>query len=145
MTQNTDTFDEISFSFTNSGALRSAVEASISKIRRQRESGFAHDIVRGAWNTLPEAALRQAFDDLCTAYYTQLSEARRAHEHDALGTSGTYLQPDDLPLIHEALMNAAPIDEDTVIDGYLGGSLERVLKELELLRYRLAIAQHDRP
>ncbi|MFD3525053.1 hypothetical protein [Streptomyces sp. NPDC058653] len=141
--QDPTAFEDIAFSFTNSGALRTAVDAAISKALRSREGGWADRLVKNAWLNLPEAEQQRAFNDLCTAYYLKLSEERSAHAHDALGTSGTYLQPDDLPLIHEALMNAAPVAEDTVVDGFLGDSLERVLRELELLRYRVSIAQSD--
>ncbi|MEV3847929.1 hypothetical protein ACH4N4_19500 [Streptomyces microflavus] len=143
MTQQPVGFDDISFTFTNSGALRRAVDAAISKSRRDGKTSWADTLVFDAWLSLPDNEQRTAIKDLCTAYFLKLNEERRAHEHDALGTSGTYLEPDDLPLIHEVLMNAAPIDEDTVIDGFLGDSIDRLLKELELLRYRLAIAQHE--
>ncbi|ARI54571.1 hypothetical protein A6E92_22160 [Streptomyces sp. S8] len=143
VTQQAADFDGISFTFTHSGALRRAVDAATSKARREGKSGWAQTIVFESWLSLPDNEQRTAVQDLCTAYFLKLNEERRAHEHDALGTSGTYLEPDDLPLIHEALMNAAPIDEDTVIDGFLGDSIDRLLKELELLRYRLAIAQHE--
>ncbi|MFJ5046404.1 hypothetical protein [Streptomyces sp. NPDC088719] len=143
MTHQPVDFDDASFTFTNSGALRRAVDTAISKSHRDGKTNWADTLVLDAWLSLPGTEQRTAVKDLCTAYFLKLNEERRAHEHDALGTSGTYLEPDDLPLIHEALMNAAPIDEDTVIDGFLGDSIDRLLKELELLRYRLAIAQHE--
>ncbi|NUV89972.1 hypothetical protein G6W61_27820 [Streptomyces sp. KAI-26] len=143
VTQAPNGFDDISFTFTHSGALRRAVDAATSKARREGKTSWADTLVFDAWLSLPDNEQRTAVQDLCTAYFLKLNEERRAHEHDALGTSGTYLEPDDLPLIHEALMNAAPIDEDTVIDGFLGDSIDRLLKELELLRYRLGIAQHE--
>ncbi|MEV7426997.1 hypothetical protein [Streptomyces sp. NPDC091212] len=141
--QDPTAFENVAFSFTSSDVFRRAVDAAMSKALRSRDGEWADRLVKNAWLSLPEAEQQRAFNDLCCSYYLKLSEERTAHVHDALGTSGTYLQPDDLPLIHEALMNAGPIEEDTLADGFLAGSLDRVLKELELLRYRLAIAQHE--
>ncbi|WDT90780.1 hypothetical protein H0E86_03970 [Streptomyces sp. SCSIO-PteL053] len=73
VTQQDADFDGISFTFTNCGALRRAVDAATSKARREGKTSWADTLVFDAWLSLRTTS-SAATKDLCTAYFLKLNE-----------------------------------------------------------------------
>lgn len=103
------------------------------------------DFGRRAWRDCTPYERTLALDGLFTAYAVRiLDEERQARLAQAAKDDVTYLEPDDSFWVQQALGPEVDITgEFAVAEGVLAGPLHRVLLELELLQFRLAMSKEQ--
>lgn len=109
------------------------------EIRSVDEYGFA------AWEKLTPAQRHHALKDLMYAYFWLIhdeEQQKRLAEEAKAGK--TFVLPDDAFWVEQAFgEDVDPADEDAILTGVLAAPLHRVLQELKLLQFKVALLEQD--
>ena len=111
------------------------------RLLRSNGSVDVADFGRRAWRDCTEYERTLALNGLFTAYALRiLDEERQQCLADAVKDDVTYLEADDVFWVQQALGPEVDVtSEFAVAEGVLAAPLDRILKELELLQFRLAM------
>lgn len=106
-----------------------------------RQSVDVCDFGRMAWRDCTPFERTLALNGLFYAYWRGIYEERRQQRLAEAAKNGvTCLRDDDVHWVQDALTGDVDInDEDSIANGVLAGPLHRVLMELELLRFKVAM------
>lgn len=141
----TPDFNEIAADLANHGDdFYAQYQESRAILQRQNPGGVdVTKIGQHAWQQITPVQRAHALDGLFQAYFMKIYDEERAARLDtaAADETKTYLETDDVYLLHDALSGSHPIGEDTEVNRVCASALCNVLAELELLQHRLAMTK----